>query len=216
MNRIDEVFPGNYREISVENRVLGINGSPRKNGNSDTFMGALRKGITRSGIPFNSAELRDYRFNPCIGCEKCRKDKICTGHKDGLSFLYPMIMESRGLILISPTHNYNITAWMKAFIDRLYCFYDFETPRPGPWSSRLSGQNRKALVIGVCEQEKREDMGWTIEAMAKPLTALGFEVTEEIPVFGVFERSGIKNNAELLDRIYKLGADFAKQLSSGF
>ena len=51
---------------------------------------------------------------------------------DGMSLLYPKIIDARGLVLVSPTHNYNITAIMKAFIDRLYCFYNFDNKnRPG-------------------------------------------------------------------------------------
>ncbi|GCA65007.1 hypothetical protein KIPB_015998, partial [Kipferlia bialata] len=31
--------------------------------------------------------------------------------------LYPKVIEAQGLVLVCPVHNYNITAWMKAFID---------------------------------------------------------------------------------------------------
>lgn len=93
-----------------------------------------------------------------------------------MSLIYPGILESQGLILVSPTHNYNVTAWMKAIIDRLYCFYNFDDKRPRGWSSRLAGQGRKAVLAAICEQKNKDDMGFTLDAMRLPLEALGYEI----------------------------------------
>jgi len=126
--------------------VLGIGGSPRKGGNSDLLLKSILQGVNDTEVNSDVAKLRNFQFQPCIGCEKCRKDKICTGLMDGMSLLYPKIIDARGLVLVSPTHNYNITAIMKAFIDRLYCFYNFDNKnRPGQWSSQLNNQGRKAV-----------------------------------------------------------------------
>ncbi len=97
-----------------------------------------------------------------------------------MSIVYNHVISSKGLILVSPTHNYNITSWMKAFIDRLYCFYNFTHDRPRSWSSQLANQDRKAIIAAICEQENEEDMGFTIEAMKNPLEALGYEIVGEI------------------------------------
>jgi multimeric flavodoxin WrbA len=42
-----------------------------------------------------------------------------------MGLLCPEIEESKALILGSPTYNYNVTDPMKAFIDRLYPYYNF-------------------------------------------------------------------------------------------
>lgn len=193
--------------------VIGIGGSPRKNGNSDVLLKHILIGVNEKNVLFERIHLRDYQFQPCIGCERCRKDKICTGLNDGMSLLYPRIIECQGLILVSPTHNYNVTAWMKAFIDRLYCFYNFDNNRPRGWSSRLAGQGRKAVLAAVCEQEAKEDMGFTLDAMRRPLEALGYEIIGELPVFGVFDRGKVREKKQILVKASKLGADLAKSLS---
>lgn len=193
-------------------KVLGIGGSPRKGGNSDVLLKYLLKGVSANGIAAVSLQLRDFQYQGCIGCERCRKDKICTGLKDGMSLIYPPILESQGLILVSPTHNYNVTAWMKAFIDRLYCFYRFDDQRPRGWSSRLAGQRRKAIVAAVCEQESKYDMGFTLDAMRLPLEALGYEIIGELPVFGIFDKAKVKEHSEILDSAAKHGADLAQAL----
>ncbi len=190
-------------------KVLGISGSPRKGGNSDVLLKHILAGVKNAGAITEEIRLQDYQFQPCIGCEKCRKAKQCIGLQDGMQLIYPEIIEARGLVLISPTHNYNVTAWMKAFIDRLYCYYNFSDDRPGSWSSRLAGQNRKAVIASIGEQKSYEDgVGFTLDAMRLPVEALGYEVIGELPVLGVFGKGKIQK--QVLESAENLGSQLAK------
>jgi multimeric flavodoxin WrbA len=192
--------------------ILGIEGSPRKNGNSHKMLHAVLSGAKNAGANHFSVHLRDYRYEPCVGCEACRKSKICTRFQDGMTLLYPKIQEAKGLVLISPVHNYNITAWMKAFIDRLYCYYDFGDTRPRTWSSRLAGQGRKAVIGAIAEQADTKDMGFALEAMRLPLTALGFEIVAELPILGLFDRGIIAKNSEAIEQARLAGQELADAL----
>lgn len=193
-------------------KVLGIGGSPRNGGNSDILLAHMLKGVSQHNITADGIHLREVQYQGCIGCERCRKDKMCTGLKDGMSLIYQNILESQGMILVSPTHHYNITALMKAFIDRLYCFYDFDNNCPRGWSSRLAGQKRKAIIAAICEQENKDDMGFTLDAMRLPLEALGYEIIGELPVFSIFARGGVKEKNDILITAIKLGSELAKSL----
>lgn len=135
-------------------KVLGIGSSPRKGGNSDILLKWLLKGLSNAGIAAEKIQLRDYQFQSCNGCERCRKDKRCTELQDEMQLIYPKITRASGLVLISPILNYNMTALMKSFIDRLYCFYDFSDKRQGSWSSQLADQGRKAIIAAVGEQAR--------------------------------------------------------------
>ncbi|MFC1865512.1 flavodoxin family protein [Chloroflexota bacterium] len=192
-------------------KVLGIGGSPRKGGNSDILLKRILKGVSNKGVATNEIQLRDYQFQSCNGCERCRKDKQCTGLLDGMQLIYPKITEARGLILISPVYNYNITAIMKSFIDRLYCFYNFNDDRPGSWSSQLAGQVRKAIIASVGEQTTREDGGMdlTLQAMRLPVEALGYEVIGELPVLGIFAKGKVKEYPQILEQAEYLGRQLA-------
>jgi len=197
---------------SPDKRVFGLSGSPRKGGNSDVLLKHILKGVRQSEIPTERVRLCNYQYQPCIGCEKCRKDNRCTGLNDGMHLLYPKVTESQGIVLVCPTHNYNVTAWMKAFIDRLYCLFIFDNNRPRGWSSRLTGQNRKAVIAAVCEQVDKKDMGFTIEAMRLPIEALGYEVVGELAVFGIFDRGKVQDEDETLTKAIKLGNQLAISL----
>jgi multimeric flavodoxin WrbA len=194
--------------------VTGVGGSPRKGGNSDILLRQILKGVLEHKIGARTVQLREYQYMGCIGCEKCSKSGTCTGLKDGMTLIYPHIVEAQGLVLVSPTHNYNVTAWVKAFIDRLYCFYRFDDNRPRGWMSRLAGQGRKAVLAAVCEQPDTGDMGFTLDAMRHPLEALGYEIVGELAVFGVFDRGKVREKEEALIKAEELGRGLAKVLSS--
>ena len=205
-------LPKEFADLKPQPVVLGIGGSPRKNGNTDILLNHIIKGVKQRNLAAEQILLRDYQFQPCIGCEKCRRDRICTGLHDGMSLLYPKIVQARGLVLVSPVHNYNVTAWIKAFIDRLYCFYAFTDERPRGWSSRLALQGRKAVIAAVCEQSSKNDMGVTLEAMRRPLEALGYEIVEELAVLRIFDRGKIRDDPTVLLQATSLGSALAEAL----
>ncbi|CAG35801.1 flavodoxin family protein [Desulfotalea psychrophila] len=202
----------NVTSLIPNNEIFGVSGSPRKNGNSDILLKSIISGVDSENIVSTCCNLTDIQFQGCIGCEKCRKDKICTGLLDGMSLIYDSIISSKGLVVVSPTHNYNITSWMKAFIDRLYCFYNFENDRPRSWSSQLAGQGRKAVIVAICEQKTKDDMGFTLEAMRKPLEALGYEIVGELSIFRIFDKGKVKQDQEAIEKGRELGIRLAKSI----
>ena len=174
-------------------KVLGIGGSPRKGGNSDILLKAFLKGAREHGIATEAVQLRDFQFQPCIGCERCRRDERCTGLQDGMQLIYPKVEEAAGLVLVSPVYSYNMTALMKSFVDRLYAFYHFDDVRPGHWYSRLAGQGRKAIISFVGEQKDLEfgGMNLALETMRRSMEALGHEIIDELPVLGIFQKGKV-------------------------
>jgi len=177
-------------------------------------MKLLLKGAKEGGIATEQIQLRDYQFQPCIGCERCRKDKRCTGLQDGMQLLYPKIREADGLVVVTPIYSYNMTALMKSFIDRLYSFYGFSDERPGYWSSQLADQGRKAIIAVVGEQATREagGMDLTLETMRRSINALGHEVIGELPVLGIFHKGKVREYPQVLEQAEALGRRLASLL----
>jgi len=194
--------------------VLAVTGSPRRGSNSLALARAVLEGAAEAGHDTELVKLREHQFSSCIGCEQCRKDKACTGLKDGMQDIYPLVERASGLVLISPTHNYNVTALVKAFIDRLYCFYDFDNKRPGPWSSRLGGQGRLALVGTTAEQPDAEGLGVVLPAMRLPLEALGYEVLDELVAPGIFPPGAAARDQELLAQARAAGQELGAALNT--
>jgi len=181
-----------------EPRVLLVSGSPRKNGNTDTVLAAMANRLSQRDIPTQTVRLCDLTINPCTGCEACRRAGTCTRFNDDMNALYPVIEGSRGLVLGSPTYNYNITPETKAFIDRLYPYFDFTEPRPGPYTARLAGQGRKMVTLAICEQNEASEMGVTIPAISSPMKVVGYEIVAELPVTGHFPRGSVASDTAVL------------------
>jgi len=195
-----------------KDKVLIIVASPRKGGNSEIIANICAETLNSYNINSETINLTSLNFSSCVGCESCRKNNRCNTFKDDMTPIYNEIISSKGLILISPVYNCNITAWMKAFIDRLYCFYDFELPRPGKWSSKLANQNRLAIIASVCEQFDEEDINYVIRSMAKPIQDLGYNVIKSIKVLGAFEKGSILNNKKALSCIKEAGKELANKI----
>lgn len=193
-------------------KILGLSGSPRAEGNTDMLLEQFLKGAKEAGSEVELLFLRNYKINYCIGCEQCRKDKICTRFDDGMRLLYPKIEENKGLIIGSPTHNYNITAITKAFIDRLYPYYDFTGGKPRGWSSRLANQGRKAIVFTVGEQNSIHDVRLSLPAMALPLQALGYNVSKEIPFLGFFNKGSVIESSDVMRLASQSGFEFSRAM----
>ncbi|MCD4808175.1 MAG: flavodoxin family protein [Methanococcoides sp.] len=193
-------------------KIIGIGGSPRKNGNTDILLDNFLKGAESAGADTKKVLLRNYSIESCIGCEACRKAGTCTQFHDGMDLLYPEIEAAKGLILGSPTYNYNITSSMKSFIDRLYPYYNFTNDRPRQYSSKLADQGRKAIVFSICEQLEIEEMGFALEAMEMPLEALGYEDIEKFPVTACFDRGVVSKDVEVLKKAFEAGKKLAEDL----
>ena len=210
---VNQIIHG-FEMRTTMKKVLGIGGSPRKGGNSDILLRRILKGAKDNGAAIEEIQLRDYQFQPCIGCERCRRDKRCTGLQDGMQLIYPKIEGAMGLVLISPVYSYNMTALMKSFIDRLYSFYHFDDERPGYWYSRLGDQGRKAIISFVGEQAGLEEggMNLALETMRRSIEALGHEIIGELQVLGIFHKGKVREHSQILEQAEDLGRRLASRL----
>lgn len=195
-------------------KVLGISSSPRKGGNSDILLRHFLSGASAGGAEIEEIYLRDYQIQPCIGCERCKKDKRCTGLQDGMQLLYPKIWESQGLVIITPIYFYNLNAQLKAFIDRLYCYFMYGDERPGPWSCQLDNQRRKAIIAAIGEQRTDDDGGMdlTMDAMRRSVDCCGYEIVKELSIYGIFHKGKIKQFPRYLEQADAYGRDLASSL----
>jgi len=198
----------------VKTKILGVSGTPRRGGNSDVLLKSILKGAESEGVPTEAVYLRNYKYDPCIGCEKCRKDKICTGLNDGMTLLYPKFIESRGLVLTSPIHWYYVSGLMKCFMDRLYCFFDWPHGRKGDgiWKCRLANQKRKMVFSIVCEQDTNKGFGTTSETVRHCMSDCTYDVVDELLVKSAFSVGEIKKMQHVLDSAFKLGVKLALSL----
>ena len=98
-------------------KVIGIVGSPRKNGNTELLTKHTLKAISEEGLDTELIRLAGLEIKPCTACMACKEKETCT-IKDDLFPLYLRMKEADGIILASPVYFGSATALIKALMER--------------------------------------------------------------------------------------------------
>jgi multimeric flavodoxin WrbA len=101
-------------------KVVGVNGSARKGGNTTQLIEAAFVPLREAGIECELIELAGKDIRGCTACQKCgeTKDRQCHGRKDFVNEVLPKLWEADGIILGSPTYFADLSPELKALIDR--------------------------------------------------------------------------------------------------
>lgn len=104
-------------------KVVAVNGSPRKKGNTHELLEVAAKELRARGIEVESVSLAENEVKPCTGCERCYKEAWdCPIEDDGVAVLKRMA-SADGLLVASPVYFGGVTAQLKALIDRSVMAY---------------------------------------------------------------------------------------------
>ncbi len=60
-------------------KILGIDGSPRKNGNTEKLVKTILQGAEANGAETRHYKVARMNISPCPGCMDCRESGICIG-----------------------------------------------------------------------------------------------------------------------------------------
>ena len=101
-------------------KVLGINGSARKDGNTAILIKTVFDELTKEGIETELIQLSENRIEGCKACRSChkKKDKQCVITDDFFNECLAKMIASDGIILGSPVYSAGVTSQMKALVDR--------------------------------------------------------------------------------------------------
>lgn len=101
-------------------KVVGINGSARKDGNTAILIRSVLAELAKEGIETELVQLAGKKIRGCTACLKCRenKDQRCSINNDSFNKCFAKMLEADGIILGSPTYFADLTPEMKALIDR--------------------------------------------------------------------------------------------------
>ena len=101
-------------------KVLIVNGSPRKKGNSAVLAEQVAEGAQSLGAEVETVILQDLDIKPCDGCDSCQTSGRGCHIDDDMQMLYPKIREADALVLAGPVYWFTFTAQTKLFMDRCY------------------------------------------------------------------------------------------------
>jgi len=101
-------------------KVVAFNGSARKEGNTALLLSTVLGELAAEGIDTEIYHLAGKPIQGCIACNQCvkNKDRRCAVDKDILNECVAKMIEADGILLGSPTYFADVSAGMKALIER--------------------------------------------------------------------------------------------------
>lgn len=103
-------------------KVVAINGSPNKEGNTYRALTIIGDKLKEQGIDFEILHVGNKVIRGCMACGKCRQnmDEKCSMNNDVVNEYLQVMKNADGLILASPVHYAGIPGTMKSFLDRAF------------------------------------------------------------------------------------------------
>lgn len=100
-------------------KVLGIVGSPRKNGNTEILMKEVLKAAQDAGFETEMFLMSEHQVTPCDACGSCFKVGACVV-QDDMQELYAMMESADAIVFSSPVYFGTVSAQLKAVMDRTF------------------------------------------------------------------------------------------------
>lgn len=182
-------------------KLLAIVGSPRLKGNTNYLVDQALKEAAKLGAQTEKIVLCQYQVNPCLGHDGCASFDSCR-QKDDAGWILDKFREADGVILATPVYYFNISAQMKAFIDRNYFLYTHD-------------QKYKARAVGIIVVAEKEGIEDTLHTLKQFTDDFTVEENRRFIAFGYASKLGeVKNNLPLVEEARKLGRQMVESLKT--
>lgn len=123
-------------------KILLVDASPRRNGNSESIINMLAKDLKEQEVVVY--RMKETKTNFCLACDACqRKDTQSCVQKDDYTSLLPVIDECDSIVIATPIYNQQICSMAKLFIERWYPFFKYDAP----FMSNTSKLGKKGALV---------------------------------------------------------------------
>ncbi len=118
----------------MSKKIMVLNGSPRKMGNTAALIEAFGQGAEEAGHSVQVFDLQQMNIHPCLGCCRGGQDpqSPCV-QKDDMDKIYPAYQEADVVVLASPLYYWNVSGQLKCAFDRLFavaeCNANYQNPQ---------------------------------------------------------------------------------------
>ena len=115
--------------------ALGLQGSPRKKGNTELLLSMFMEALGDMGVETHTIDVCRRNIEPCKELTVCEKKGFCPIDDDMHSEIYGLLRRADIIVAASPVFFYGVTAQLKALIDRCQTLwarkYKLELKDPG-------------------------------------------------------------------------------------
>jgi len=191
-------------------KILGICGSPRREGNTAVLLEEALKGAQESGAEVETIFLRDKSISPCLEIYGCKKDGQCV-IKDDFQEVAEKMIRADALILASPIFFYTVSAHTKLLIDRCQSLWVKQYLLRLPIASGRPRRTGAFISVGATRGKRLFD-GVTL-TVRYFFDALDVDLWDTLLVRGVDEKGEIFDHPEEIQAAYELGRRLAEYVA---
>jgi multimeric flavodoxin WrbA len=189
--------------------ILGIGGSPRNKGLSDSLLDVALQGARSEGCHVEKIVLNELSVEACQDCGQCSATGACVV-SDDLSDVRAQIDLADGVIIASPVYFASVTAQLKTFIDR---FQDAWISKYVLKRTSARHKTRKGVFLCVSGEDKVRYFENSKEVIKAFFATLDIEYSEELFLGGSNNfAKGSSRREEAMKKVFDLGAHLARSL----
>jgi len=190
-------------------KVLGIAGSPRRQGNTELLLDQVLAGAESRGAKTEKVILSGFEMAPCRACDECFETGRCVV-QDDYQLLYPRLIKAERIVLAAPIFFTGLPAQAKALIDRCQCFWARKYVLKKPLPPTDTGLQRQGFLVSTAGGAKTS-FRCAIRAMRAFLDGLDAQYGGELLFPGADEKAAILSHPTALEQAFSLGKSLAGQ-----
>jgi multimeric flavodoxin WrbA len=188
-------------------KILGIAGSPRRNGNTDLLLAELLKGAVSKGAEVKTIHLNNMKMVGCQHCDSCLKEGKCR-IQDDMQQVYEELEQADVIVLASPVQFSGPPAAVKAMIDRCQCLWARKyVLNIAPLSRE---RKRKGFLISVGARNMKGMFEPTLAIVKTWFHVLEVEYAGDLLLSKIDEKGAILKQPESLQKAYEAGQKLAE------
>ncbi|HIZ76021.1 MAG TPA: flavodoxin family protein [Firmicutes bacterium] len=136
----------------MSKRIVILNGSPRKKGNTSTLVKAFIEGAESAGNTVTKFFLNSMNIHGCKGCfgGHSSRERPCV-QNDDMSQIYPAVKECDVIVLATPLYYWNMSGQLRTAFDRLFALEEND-------GNLLRGHDRACALLMAAEGHGFEDV----------------------------------------------------------
>jgi multimeric flavodoxin WrbA len=203
------------RNVMAAKKIVIIEASPRKNGNSTILAQEVASGARSAGALVDIVSLADSRIGPCIACDACQESlKTDCIIQDDMASLYPRLREADVIVYATPVYWFTVSGQMKLFMDRCYALM-YASTVPGNDGEAVytveSDLGSKKLAVVLTYGDVDPFASGAVNAIRTYQDMARFVGSEIAGILygSAFAEGEVSGNDTLLKQAYNLGASLA-------
>ncbi len=193
-------------------KILGIAGSPRRDGNTDQLLGQVMAGASSRGAETKTVILSELNIAPCRHCDGCIKTGECVVDDD-MQWIRADLREFDRIVLASPIFFMGVTAQTKAMIDRCQALWVIKYVLKLPVAIN-PGKERKGFFISVGGTKLHNLFQPAMATVKSWFIILDIKYAGELVFSGIDEKEAILRHPTALQDAFAIGQKLASSDAS--